>query len=84
VLKQVAWIPLPILVAVIVILNSSLPRVLPSEMVFEPPLLFPILTMIFISGSTIFTAYVAAKAYSKSGIFALALLGASALALGIG
>jgi hypothetical protein len=53
-------------------------------MLFEPPLLFPILTMIFISGSTIFTAYVAAKAYSKSGMLALALLGAAALAMGLG
>jgi hypothetical protein len=83
-LKKIAWLPLPILVVVIASLNSSLPRVLPSEMVFEPPLLFPISATIFISGSTIFTAYVAAKAYSKSSILALALLGASALAMGLG
>ncbi len=83
-LKKIAWLPLPILVAVIASLNSSLPRVLPTEMVFEPLLLFPISATIFISGSTIFAAYVAAKAYSKSGIFAIALLGASALAMGLG
>lgn len=83
-LKQVAWVPLPILVAVVTILNSSLPKVLPADMVFEPPLLFPILTTIFMSCSSFFAAYVAAKAYSKSGIFPLTLLGASVFALGLG
>ncbi len=83
-MKKIAWVPLPISIAVVVILNSSLPRVLPADMVFEPPLLFPISSLLFISCITVFAAYVAAKAYSRSGIIPLAILGASTLAFGLG
>lgn len=83
-LKQVAWIPLPISIAVIVILNSSLPRVLPAEMILEPPLLFPISSLLFISCVCLFAAFVAAKAYLRTGIIPVVILGASTLAFGFG
>ncbi len=82
--KKFAWIPLPIFAVAVAILNSRLPRVLPVEMIFEPDLLFPILSTIFTAGSLFTAAYIAAKAYSKSGMFSLLLLGASVFSYALG
>jgi len=54
------------------------------EVVFEPPLLLPVLNTVFISAISFAVAYIAARSYLASGSFSVLMLGCGMLVYGSG
>jgi PAS domain S-box-containing protein len=68
--------------AVVFILDHTLPYPTPSGLIFEPPLLLPVLNVAFLCLSFFFVAYVASRGYLTNGTVSLLLMGCGALAFG--
>lgn len=76
--KYLASIPLPFFILLI-----TLFVLLDIEVVFEPPLLLPILNTVFISAISFVIAYISARSYLKGASFSVLLLGCGMLAFGL-
>ncbi|MGZ6207605.1 MAG: PAS domain S-box protein [Syntrophales bacterium] len=72
------------LIAAILSLRLILPRVLPPTLIFEPPLLLPILNTVFLFFVSCVVSYMAMRSYLISGLPTLLLLGCGVLTLGVG
>ena len=77
--KSLAILPLPLLIAIIIMLAFINPA-----LVFEPPFLLPILNVLFLSLIPFTVAYLAWKSYATSGTLTLFLVGCGMVALGSG
>jgi hypothetical protein len=76
-LKILAIVPVPLLIAIIVILAFINPT-----LVFEPPFLLPILNILFLSLIPFTIAYLAWKSYASSGSLPMLFIGCGMVALG--
>ena len=75
--RRLAAIPVPAFIALIAILVM-----LDMRVIFEPPLLLPVLNTVLISVIAILVAYLSARSYLKTGSLNLLLLGSGVLAFG--
>lgn len=82
-IKTYAALAVPAFLAIILGANFFLTNVYLRTHVFEPPLLMPLLNVIFLGISSLGVSYVAAKSYTKYGRFTLSLLGSGAFAFGL-
>jgi PAS domain S-box-containing protein len=78
ILKRISFIPLPLIVAIAVIIY-----IVDMRTIYEPPLLLPILNTIFTSGGGFTIALIAASAYVFGAKRQALFLGGGSLALGI-
>ncbi|MCX9010720.1 MAG: PAS domain S-box protein [Candidatus Methanoperedens sp.] len=77
--KYIAAIPILALVVIIAIL-----ALLDIKVVFEPPLLLPILNTVFISAISFAVSYISMRSYLASGSLGILMLGCGTLAFGSG
>ena len=77
--KSLAILPLPLLIAIIIILAFINPT-----LVFEPPFLLPALNVLFLSLIPFTVAYLAWKSYAASGALTLLFTGCGMVAFGFG
>ena len=78
--RYLAFIPIPVLIAVVVALNL----IVKPSLFYEPSWLLPITNTLFITLVLIIVAYIAMKNYMATGRLQILLLGCGVLAFGIG
>jgi len=78
-LKNLAVIPIPLLIAIIIVLVLVSPT-----QVFEPPFLLPLLNTLFLSIIPFTVAYLAWRSYTVSGTISILFMGCGMLAFGFG
>jgi len=79
-LKRLGAVPLPVFIVIIAALFIAQPYT--PLVVFEPPLLLPILNTLFISATSFLVAYISARSYLTSGSLTPLLLGCGVLMFG--
>jgi len=79
-LKRLGAVPLPVFIAIVATLFIAQPYM--PLVVFEPPLLLPVLNALFISAISFVVAYISARSYLISGSFIPLLLGSAVLTFG--
>jgi len=79
-LRRLGAIPLPVFIAIVASLFTAQPYM--PLVVFEPPLLLPILNTLFVSAVSFVVAYITARSYLTSGSLIPLLLGSAVLTFG--
>jgi len=80
--RRIGAIPVPILIAVIAILDVTLPTSVAASVAFNPLLVFAVLQTLLLFGTSVVVAYISLKSYLSGGSRTILLLGSGTLAWG--
>jgi hypothetical protein len=80
--KRIGVVPVPIFVAVIAVLDVTLPTAVAASVAFNPPLIFAALQTILLFGTSAVVAYISLKSYLSGGSRTILLLGSGTLSWG--
>ncbi len=80
--RRIGVVPVPIFVALIVILDMILPTSVAASVAFNPLLVFAMLQTLFLFGTAVVVAYISLKSYLSGGSRTILLLGSGTLAWG--
>lgn len=80
--RRIGVVPFPILVAVITILDLTLPTSVAASVAFNPLLFFAALQTILLFGTSVVVAYISLKSYLSGGSRTILLLGSATLSWG--
>jgi hypothetical protein len=80
--RRIGVVPVPIFVAVIAILDVTLPTSVAASVAFNPLLVFAVLQTLLLFGTSVVVAYISLKSYLSGGSRTILLLGSGTLAWG--